>query len=191
MKITAKKELFFKVSLKLIYEKGFKATTMRDIAEQLNFEVPNIYNYIKNKQALLEIFLFDISDEFRAKAKEIENSEAPPIQKLKAIIALHVRLTTERPYEIALLSNEWRNLKEPKLSQFIEDRKGYEQYVKNIIKEGMKTKDFRPMDLDIATHIFLSSVRWLYDKYIADAKKVKPAELEKHITDFVLKGITL
>ncbi len=42
MKKLTKKELFFEKTLKLISEKGFKATTMRDIAHELNFEVANV-----------------------------------------------------------------------------------------------------------------------------------------------------
>ena len=53
MKKSKKRERFLQAVLQLIHEKGFKATTMRDIAEKLNFDVANIYNYIDSKQSLL------------------------------------------------------------------------------------------------------------------------------------------
>ena len=62
---SVKKDLFFKETLKLIHEKGFRATTMRDIAERMNFEVANIYNYIDSKDALLENYVIGITKEFQ------------------------------------------------------------------------------------------------------------------------------
>ena len=56
--INPKRQRFLDEALKLIHEKGFKGMTMRNIAEKLNCDVANVYNYIENKQALLEERLF-------------------------------------------------------------------------------------------------------------------------------------
>ena len=64
MQGNTKREQFFTTALQLFHEKGFKATTMRNIAERMSFDVANIYNYIDNKQSLLETYLFGISQEF-------------------------------------------------------------------------------------------------------------------------------
>jgi AcrR family transcriptional regulator len=53
-----RKKQFLDESLKMIHEKGYKATTMRDLAERMGFEVSNIYNFIDSKEALLETYLF-------------------------------------------------------------------------------------------------------------------------------------
>ena len=58
---STKREHFFNEALKLIHEKGFKATTMRDIAQRMNFDASNSYNYVKSKQEILESFLFKTS----------------------------------------------------------------------------------------------------------------------------------
>lgn len=188
-KITSRKKKFLEESLKLIHEKGFKATSMRDIAEHMNFEVANIYNYIDSKQALLETFLFDISDQFHNGIKVIIDSDQSPEEKITAFIQLQIQLTSTRPYEVALLVNEWRNLKEPKLSAFIKERHLYESYVSKILKEGMDSGAFRKMDLDVAVHLVLSSVRWLYSWYTSHAKAVNPKELENQIATFLWNGL--
>ena len=185
-----KKELFMEKTLRLVYEKGFTATTMRDIAKHSNFEVPNIYNYIDSKEAFLEGYLFNIFEEFNGYMEEILESTFSPKEKLKYLISKHVRFTIREPYQVALFVYDWRNLTEPRLSEFKELRKNYLQKVGSIIKMGMEEGQFRTMDVEMATFLVFSSLRWLFNILINDEeKKVNSIELEKQITDYVFGGI--
>ncbi|MBT8274286.1 MAG: TetR/AcrR family transcriptional regulator [Bacteroidia bacterium] len=176
-------------TLKLIHEKGFKATTMRDIASNLNFEVANVYNYIDSKQSLLESFLDDISDEFHLSIDNIMASTYSPEEKLRSLISANIQLTASKPYEVALLMNDWRHLNGNKLKDFLKRRMDYENKVSSIITEGIKRKQFRKMDIEIATYSVLASLRWLYSKYTDRVTKLNPIEIEKQISDFIFAGI--
>jgi len=184
-----RKKQFLDESLKMIHEKGYKATTMRDLAERMGFEVSNIYNFIESKEALLESCLFQISEDFHSGIDHILESSYSPTEKLKALVSLNIRLTSTKPYQVGLLVNEWRNLKEPKLTKFVNRRNVYEEKVRLIIREGIVSGDFRPFDMDIITHAVLSSVRWIYYWYTDHSLEVNPVELEKQLTEFVFRGV--
>ena len=184
-----RKKKFLDESLKMIHEKGYKATTMRDLAERMGFEVSNIYNFIESKEALLESYLFQISEDFHSGIDHILESSYSPTEKLKALVSLNINLTSTKPYQVGLLVNEWRNLKEPKLIKFTDRRDEYEQKVRVIIEEGIDNGEFRPFDMDIITHAILSSVRWIYYWYTDHSEEVNPVELEKQLTEFVLGGV--
>ncbi|WP_303318278.1 TetR/AcrR family transcriptional regulator [Flavivirga abyssicola] len=190
MKTISKKEEFLQESLKLIHEKGFKATTMRDIAERLNFDVSNSYNYIKSKQEILESFLFRTSNEFHNSIDNVIASNYGVEDKLKLLISSHIQIASQKPYEVALLVNEWRNLKEPKYTEFVTLRSGYEKKVSDLIKEGIKSKIFKDMDIKIATSVVLASLRWFYDEYTTkDGVSLNPIEFERQIVGYILSGI--
>lgn len=189
MKKNNKKERFLEVALTLIHEKGFKATTMRDIAQKLNFKVANVYNYIDSKQSLLEIYLFKIQDEFHDSINLILDSTHTPKVKLQLVVSSYIQITAKRPFIQALFANEWRNLKEPRLQEFIDRRKDYENKLKTIILEGIKKNEFRAMDADITTHIIMSTLRWVYIKYINPETITNPLEIEKQLIDFVITAI--
>lgn len=189
MKIQTKKEIFLATTLELFHEKGFKATTMRDIAGKLNFEVANVYNYIDSKQSLLESFLDDISDEFHASIDNILQSSHSPAEKLRRMISENIQLTANKPFEVALLMNDWRHLNGQKFDDFIKRRTDYENKVSLIIKDGIKQNQFRDMDIEIATFSVLASLRWLYSKYIDRKTKLNPEQIEKQISDFIFAGI--
>lgn len=183
------KELFFEESLKLIHEKGFKATTLRDIAERLNFEVPNVYNYIDSKHALLAEHVADISKELHLSIDQVLDSSYTPEEKIRAIVSKHIQLAANRPYELALLTHEWRNLEGVDRKKYIKQRKAYSNKVKSIIEDGVEANQFRPLNIEMATFLILSSFRWIFDLYTGTAKVPNPIELEKQVVDFVFRGI--
>ena len=189
MNKSSKKERFLEVVLKLIHKKGFKATTMRDIAQELNFEVANVYNYIDSKQSLLEEYLFDIQDEFHTAIDHVLASTHTADKKLQQAISSYIQITTKRPYEQALLVNEWRNLKEPRLQEFVERRRGYERKLQAIIEAGVKQGQFRALDIEMATQTILATLRWLYNKCLHSESIVNPIEIEKQLIEFIFVGI--
>jgi AcrR family transcriptional regulator len=189
MEINTKKDKLLQVALRLFHQKGYKATTLREIAKELNYEVANIYNYIHSKHSILEYFLFKISADFHSSIDNVLHSNYSPIDKLKAIINLHVSLSHQKPHQIGLLVNEWRNLKEPELERFKKERSEYESKVKSIVEVGIKQKVFRKMDAEIATLVVLSSVRWIYDWYASYNIDFNPIEHERQIFEIISQGL--
>lgn len=183
------RERFIETSLQLFQSRGFKATTMRDIAKALDIEAATLYNYIQSKQSLLDELLFDIANQFHEGLSNIYESSYGPVDQLKAIVDLNVRLTAEHPFQVALLVGEWKHLKAERQAEFLEHRAGYERMVQGIIKKGMELGQLRKMDLEIATYSFLSSIRWLFSWYINQTERPNPVELEKQLSDFILKGM--
>ena len=190
MKNSTKKERFLLVVLKLIHRKGFKATTMRDIAHELNFEVANVYNYIDSKQSLLEGYLFDIQDEFHKAIDTILATPHSPNEKLRLLVASYISITTKRPYHQALLVNEWRNLKEPQLQEFVSRRKDYENKMRGIIAEGIEEDQFRANDVEMMAQTILATLRWLHNKCLDSETIINPLEIEKQLLDFIFTGIS-
>ncbi|CAG2532379.1 MULTISPECIES: TetR/AcrR family transcriptional regulator [Maribacter] len=187
---SVKKDLFFKETLKLIHEKGFRATTMRDIAERMNFEVANIYNYIDSKDALLENYVIGITKEFQTYMDNIIDSTFSPKDKLRMVISKHIQFTFEKPYQLALMANEWRNLKEPALSEYVAKRSDYISKIASILEDGVEKGEFRPMNIEIATNSIVSSLRWSYNKYVDNSNtSINPIELEKQFMDFIFNGV--
>lgn len=180
-----KKAQFLDKTLKLVYEKGFMATSMRDIAKHSNFEVSNVYNYIDSKEELLAGVLFQIFEEFNGYMTDVLSSSYPPKDKLKFLISKHIRFTFEKPYQVALFVYDWRNLKEPNLREFKELRKTYLLNFGSIIADGIKAGEFRNVDVQMATFLVFSSLRWLFNIIIHDDREHNPIEMEKQITDYI------
>ncbi|MGB6152263.1 MAG: TetR/AcrR family transcriptional regulator C-terminal domain-containing protein, partial [Pricia sp.] len=148
-----------------------------------------VYNYINSKEAFLEGYLFDIIDSFTIYLNQILESSHSPKDKLKYVVSKHVQFTIQEPYQVALFVYDWRNLQEPKLSDFKQKRVNYLKKIGSIIEEGMQVGEFRDMNVEIATYLFFSSLRWLFNILMEDDKQHNPIELEKQLTDFIFCGM--
>ncbi|MBT8219021.1 MAG: TetR/AcrR family transcriptional regulator [Bacteroidia bacterium] len=190
MPSNTKKSVLYENTLKLFYEKGFKATTMREIADSMQFEAASIYNYIDSKQALLEELIFDIADQFHAGIENIQTSQLSLEDKLKAVINMYVRITAQNPYKAALLTSEWRNLNKEALIRFKKHRSEYEKQLKHIISAYLKEQNRDQMNPDIALHTFLGSMRWIYEWYISNESSINPIELQHQLTALILNGFS-
>lgn len=184
-----KKEVFYSAALQLIHKKGFKAMTLRDLANELACDVSNIYNYVPNKQAILEHFLFDISGKFIAFITTLSHSNLTGKAKVEAIVSHYVKITVTYPYQVALLSHDWKQLKEPRLSDFLAEKKQFESAVAAILAQAQKEGVVKDIPLPILCHVFLSTLRWLFDWYLQNKETVNPFELENDLQDLITNGV--
>jgi len=175
--------------LKMMHDRGFKGTTMRLLAERLDCDVANLYNYMESKQKMLDYFLFDISARFHQEIDLIRGSGFNAKDKLNHLVHMYVQMSHTKPYQMSLLVNEWRHLAEVRQKLFLRERKSFERKVRSIIEEGMAQGEFRILQPDIATHLVLSSTRWLFNYFTSPGGSINPHELERQISVFVETGI--
>lgn len=74
-------------SLKLFSEKGYKATTMRDIAADVGIRQGGIYNHFKGKEEILESLINDLMSSALLKLFEGNEGESGHYKKGKALLA--------------------------------------------------------------------------------------------------------
>ncbi|MEM8997548.1 MAG: helix-turn-helix domain-containing protein, partial [Acidobacteriota bacterium] len=93
----------YRTAAQMIYEKGFAATSMNEIAEAVELTKPGLYYYVKGKKELLFAimgFAMDLLDvEVVAPAQE----ESDPEARLREIIRRHARLLTHEAGAVAIL----------------------------------------------------------------------------------------
>ena len=183
----SRKEEIKKAAARLFRKRGFKATSMRDIAEAVGIKAASIYNHIKSKQELLSDLLMEIATIFTKEMETIQNTSLNAQQKLERLIALHVRLTIEHTDAIALIAGEWVHLEATEKQQYITLRDDYESHFTAIIEQGKTEGLFKNIDTEIILFSTLSTLRWLYSWYSRN-RSFNPIELEQQITACLMNG---
>jgi len=182
------KEQIREAAARLFRKKGYKATSMRDIAAKVDIKAASIYNHFKSKQDLLQELLMEIARKFEKGMKEIQNSSLRSDEKMERLIALHVRLTVENTDTIALIAGEWVHLEDPVSTTYLTIRNTYEEDFKSIIDDGKSKGVFKDNETEIVLFSILSTLRWLYTWYSKN-RAYNQIELERQIIDCLLKGI--
>ena len=146
----SRKEVIKNCAAKLFRKKGFKATSMRDIAEEVGIKAASIYNHIDSKHQLLEELLLSIAYLFTKGMKDINHASINTESKLDRLVSLHIRLTVEHTDAIALIVREWIHLKEPAKQKYIQLRDDYENDFKAILESCLLYTSPSPRDATLS-----------------------------------------
>lgn len=187
-----KKEAIYAAAAQLFREKGYKAASMRDLAERVDLKVSSLYSHIGSKEELLQKICFDNAQLFVQGMNLIEKQAISTIEKIKALIALHVDIAVKNPTSVTVFNDEWKHLdndgENSNLSAFLRLRKEYENRFQQIIIQGIKEGALKEVNSNIALYTILTSVRWLHYWY-KPARSIQPELLKEQIAALLLNGL--
>jgi AcrR family transcriptional regulator len=86
-----RKDVIITKAAKLFREKGFSATSMRDLAEHVGVEAASLYNHISSKAELLQEICFKVANNFLTHIEEVDASNKGSIAKIEAILRFHIK----------------------------------------------------------------------------------------------------
>lgn len=183
-----RKEQIISVASRLFKDKGYEATSMRDIANELGIEAASLYHHIKSKEEILTGICFEMADKFITALKEVNDIYFNAEERLRMAIQFHVQITCDNLDKTAVFLNEWRSLPEPQMSEFRKMRDNYEREFRVIVEAGENEDVFDKVDKKFAALMILSSVNWIHQWYSADGS-MKPAEIANKLADLIIGGI--
>jgi AcrR family transcriptional regulator len=184
----SRKEQIVDRAAKLFKQKGFAATSMRDLAAELGIEAASIYYHFKSKEELLEKVCFDMADKFITNAREVNDIYFNAEEKLRMAIKLHVQTITENQNQSSVFLSEWRNLSEPKLSLFRQLRQQYENQFTIILADGEKEDIFDDVDKKFAVLSILSTINFINEWYKPDGR-MNASEIAEKLSNIIMGGL--
>jgi len=183
-----KRQAIREAAARLFRDKGYSATSMRDLARAVQLKAPSLYNHIKSKEEILQYICFDNARRFLEGMREVETMDSSAADKVRELLRLHIRIATEDVTSVTAFNDEWRHLSEPHLTEFKALRRDYENRFRAIIEAGIRAGEFKELDPTIMLYTLFSSIRWLYDWYREDKTDRLP-QLEREIIRIVMEGV--
>jgi AcrR family transcriptional regulator len=187
-KNASKKDVITQKAAALFKTKGFSSASMRELAEAVGVEAPSLYNHIGSKSELLQGICFKVANAFALYLDTAENT-AGFATRLEQIIRFHIRMMLDHFDEVYVANHEWKHLKEPYLSNFLIQRRGYEKRLTSLLEEGIATKEFKQTNPYVAVLTILSAVRGL-EFWQQHKKNISSQVLEDDMVNHLLKGLT-
>ena len=172
----------------LFAERGYQGTSVRDIADALKIQGGSLYAHIETKEDLLWDILSTAADRFFGSIRPIVESDLVPIEKLKRAIAAHVTVITGSAASAGIYTTEWRQLSEPRRSDFAARRDEYERTFRILVHNCIREGSFADVDEKFATLLILSSINWIYQWYRSDGP-MTPDEIARKLTEMFFKGL--
>lgn len=187
-KKASKKELILLKAAAMFREKGFAATSMRDLAETVGIEAASLYNHIRSKNEMLEAICFDVANRFNSNMDAIESGNQKSITKLEILLRFHIKQMIGNYEEVYVSDREWRHLDEPYLSNFQTQRRIYRKRFAAIIEEGINKNEIRKIDAPTAILILLHAVSGIESWHRSKAR-ISAEELEDNMIMIMIDGL--
>jgi len=183
-----RKEVIVTKAATLFREKGFKAASMRDLAEAVGVEAASLYNHIKSKTELLHELCFSVANRFLHKIDEVELEKTSSTEKIEKLLRFHINEMIHHYEEVYVSDREWKHLSDPYLSNFQNQRRIYRKRFAAIIETGIKNKEIKSIDAPTAVLIMLHAISGI-ESWHRSIQKISAEELEENMISILVGGL--
>jgi len=172
---------------RLFARHGYAAVSMRQLASDVGVQVGTIYNYTKDKQALLFTIMSEHMTELLL-AWSREGLRLDPIAQLSRFLNFHLDYHLARRDAVFIAYMELRNLDDTNFAQIETLRRQYEDALEQILVAGKKTKSFDIADTRITTLAIIGMLTEVVTWYREDGR-LKLDEVKSHYRKMVLRMV--
>ncbi|HUS85503.1 MAG TPA: TetR/AcrR family transcriptional regulator [Anaerolineales bacterium] len=169
-------------------QKGYHGTSMQDIADAVHLQKASLYHHISGKQEILVDILDRALDLLIEDIETVAKSDIKPEEKVLQAMQAYVGRLTEDTDLAAVLMQEHRSLADDLQDAHIARRDRLESLWRQIIKEGIKSGDFRHTDEVIATFALLGVLNWMITWY-QPGGRLSAQEIANQFGDIFLNGL--
>lgn len=188
MAIGGKKKEIYLAAARLFRDKGYQASSMRQLAKEVNLEPSSLYSHISSKQEILSQICMSEAKMYAEQMQKIISECVGVLEILRQISYFHIETAIEDPISATVFSDEWKHLEEPNLTSFRDSRKEYESKIREIITRGTSEGVLIDKDSFVLFQTFLSSFKWIY-LWNKPGRNIDKEALKRDITDVILRGI--
>ena len=136
-------EAIRKAGLRLIFEHGYAAMSLRQLAAEVGIQSGSLYNHISTKQELLFDLMRDHINELLRQLDRALQGKQRPVDKLRAFTAFHVTYHMTRKREVFIANSELRSLEPKNYEAIVALRGAYEQRLAEILSRGRRGRRVR------------------------------------------------
>ncbi len=173
----------------LFRRRGYRATSMADLAEAVGITKSSLYHHFPSKDALLLEIVQITVDRVMPMIEEILASDLPSSAKLERALTTHLVEGLQDRDNLACFVQEGRNLAPGSLDAYLKKRDRYERLFRDILEEGMATGAFRTLDVRLTAMALLgmcnSTVAWY-----RPGGGYPPEVIAKQFADLALRAVT-
>ena len=187
-KNSTRKETIIETAARLFRERGFSATSMRDLAEQVGVEAASLYNHISSKAEILQELCFKVANKFMSHIDKVDAEDISSIKKIEAVLRFHIQQMVHHYEEVYVSDREWKHLEEPYLSNFQNQRRSYRKRFASIIENGIQKNEIKKIDASTAVLIILHAVSGI-ESWHRSKEKINGEELENNMVAIMTDGL--
>jgi AcrR family transcriptional regulator len=184
----SRKDQIYAVAERLFSRNGYHATTMREIARELEIEGGSLYSHITGKQELLYQIVLRASHKFVRAGRAAAGSPDAPADQLRAFMRQHLAIIAASVDGAVVYFHQWRHLEPEQRATITAHRDEYESYLRRILSAGVACGQFAAGDERLLSKFIFSALNWTYQWYRPDGP-LSAEQLADAYYEYVMAGL--
>jgi len=174
---------------RLFSERGYHATSMRDLAGDLGMQGGSLYAHISSKEELLIEIVNQASRQFDEALFTLRAEAMPADQKLREAMYRHIRVVADNMDSATVFFHEWKHLSPEAYARVTGWRDTIDAFYRELITQGVQEGTLRAdLDIKMTAYLVLSAVNWAYTWYRPDGS-LAPRDVAEQFADMLLGGL--
>jgi len=171
-----------RVAAEVFAQKGYHATTMRDLSRASGMSLAGMYHYVSGKEELLYRI------EQRCFGGVLEGAEravanvTDPVERVRAFVRHHLTFFAANMNEMKVLSHEADSLTGDRAAEILALKRRYATLLQGLIAEA------EGQHPHVAAYALFGMMNWIYTWYRPDGA-LPPTELADTFAQLFLEGV--
>ncbi len=183
-----KREQILEVAERFFYVRGFQATTVDAIAEELGVTKPFIYYHFENKRDILLHLLERTMSKSHDVFKGVDVENGAPEDILKELVRRFALVVIETRVSTAMFWRDEKDLPIDNKGHIREMKRDIDNRLARIIERGIESGRFRVNDTKMASICIAGMITWIYTWYQSDGRNT-PDEIAERMSEYVLNMV--
>ena len=186
----SRREELLAIAARLFAEKGFKNTTVRDIADAAGILSGSLYHHFDSKESMVDEILRSFQEDLFGQYDEILASGADPLAQLEQAVLVSFDAIDRHHDEVAIFQNEAAYLLTFDRFSYLADRNQQSREVwLTLLRNGIDAGVLRD-DLDIElTYRFIRDTVWVAVSWYRPGGRRTHTEIARQYLSILLEGI--
>lgn len=186
----AKLDEIIGAAAKVFSTRGYHAATVQDIADEVGILKGSLYHHVQSKEELLYLVVKEPIASLYQTVGAIVATDLPASDKLRRATHAHLEAFRRHHPHLFVYLRETKDLQRKFRAATRLSPKQYERFWQQILREGMKSGEFRPdLDVQVVSYGLLGMLNWLYKWY--DPKgRLTIREVAEQLASLALGGLT-
>lgn len=185
-----RREELLAIAARLFAEKGFKNTTVRDIADAAGILSGSLYHHFDSKETMVQELLDTFHEQLWERYDEIDASDLSPRAKLEAVVRASFDAIDSNHSEVAIFQNDAAYLTTfPRFAHLEERNARFRELWTGLLAAGVESGELRA-DLDVElVYRFLRDTVWVAVRWYRPGGELSPREVADQYLAILLEGI--
>ncbi len=186
-----RREQIHDVASRLFSERGYHATSMRELAGALGMQGGSLYAHISGKEDLLIEIVNGASRQFDEALLSLRDAPLPADRKLHEAMSRHIQVVADNMESATVFFHEWKHLSPEAYKQVTTWRDSIDHFYRDLVTQGIREGTFRAdLDMRMAANLILSAVNWTYTWY-RPGGPLTPPDIAAQFAEMLLSGLKL